>query len=53
MHETVARTLSPTSARRGIVANCRDITERVEAERALAEREAHFRRLIEHASDLS
>jgi PAS domain S-box-containing protein len=51
VHETVARTLAPDSADAGIVANSRDITERVEAERALAEREAHFRRLIEHASD--
>jgi PAS domain S-box-containing protein len=30
----------------------RDITDRVEAERALREREEHFRRLIENASDL-
>jgi PAS domain S-box-containing protein len=51
VHETVGRTLSPTSADAGVVANCRDITERVEAERALAEREAHFRRLIENSSD--
>jgi PAS domain S-box-containing protein len=51
VHETVARTLAPDSADAGIVANCRDITDRVEAERALAEREAHFRRMIEHASD--
>jgi PAS domain S-box-containing protein len=51
VHETVARTLAPDSADAGIVANCRDVTDRVEAERALAEREAHFRRMIEHASD--
>jgi PAS domain S-box-containing protein len=51
VHETVARTLAPDSPDAGIVANCRDITDRVEAEQALAEREAHFRRMIEHASD--
>ena len=51
VHETVGRTLSPTSSAAGVVANCRDITERVEAERVLAEREAHFRRLIENSSD--
>ncbi len=51
VHETVGRTLSPTTAAAGVVANCRDITERVEAERVLAEREAHFRRLIENSSD--
>jgi PAS domain S-box-containing protein len=51
VHETTARTLAPDSAGAGIVANSRDITDRVAAERALAEREAHFRRMIEHASD--
>jgi PAS domain S-box-containing protein len=51
VHETIARTLSPDSADAGIVANSRDITERVAAEEALAEREAHFRRLIENSSD--
>ncbi|HEX2208068.1 MAG TPA: PAS domain S-box protein, partial [Longimicrobium sp.] len=35
-----------------IIAVGRDITERVEAEQALRAREEHFRRLIEHASDL-
>ncbi|MDF1505266.1 PAS domain S-box protein [Roseisolibacter sp. H3M3-2] len=50
-HETTARALSPDSIEAGFLANCRDITDRVEAERALAEREAHFRRMVEHASD--
>ena len=35
-----------------LAAVVRDVTERVEAERALRAREEHFRRLIEHASDL-
>jgi PAS domain S-box-containing protein len=35
-----------------VIAVGRDITERVEAEQALRAREEHFRRLIEHASDL-
>jgi PAS domain S-box-containing protein len=34
-----------------VIAVARDVTERVEAERALRAREEHFRRLIEHASD--
>ena len=38
--------------RDAVIAVARDITERVEAERALRAREEHFRRLIEHASDL-
>jgi PAS domain S-box-containing protein len=47
----MARTLAPDSADAGIVCNARDVTERVEAERALAERESYFRRLIENSSD--
>ncbi|HEX6039773.1 PAS domain S-box protein [Longimicrobium sp.] len=35
-----------------VIAVARDITERVEAEQALRAREEHFRRLIEHASDM-
>jgi len=35
-----------------VIAVGRDITERVEAEQVLRAREEHFRRLIEHASDL-
>jgi PAS domain S-box-containing protein len=38
--------------RDAVIAVGRDITERVEAEQALRAREEHFRRLIEHASDL-
>ncbi|HYW14369.1 MAG TPA: PAS domain S-box protein [Longimicrobium sp.] len=34
-----------------VIAVARDVTERVEAERALRSREEHFRRLIENASD--
>jgi PAS domain S-box-containing protein len=49
--ENVARTLAPDSPDDGLVANCRDITDRVEAERALRERDEYFRRMIENASD--
>jgi PAS domain S-box-containing protein len=49
--ENVANTLVPGAVESGLVANCRDITERVEAERQLRERDLHFRRLIENASD--
>ena len=38
--------------RDAVIAVGRDITERVEAEQALRAREEHFRRLIEHSSDL-
>ncbi len=51
VHETVARTVLPDSAEAGVVANCRDITERVDAERALRERDEYFRRMIENTSD--
>jgi PAS domain-containing protein len=47
--ENVANTFVRGSADSGLMANCRDITERVEAERALRERDMHFRRLIENA----
>jgi PAS domain S-box-containing protein len=50
--ETYGRTLSPTSADQGIVANLRDVTERKHFEEALREREEHFRRLIENAYDV-
>jgi len=51
VHETVGRTVLPDSAEAGVVANCRDITERVQAEEALREHETLFRRLIENSSD--
>jgi PAS domain S-box-containing protein len=38
--------------RDAVIAVARDITDRVEAEQALRAREEHFRRLIEHSSDL-
>ncbi|CAA9345352.1 MAG: diguanylate cyclase/phosphodiesterase (GGDEF & EAL domains) with PAS/PAC sensor(s), partial [uncultured Gemmatimonadaceae bacterium] len=49
--ENVANTLVPGSVESGLVANCRDITERVEAERALREQDEYFRRMIENTSD--
>jgi PAS domain S-box-containing protein len=49
--ENVARTLAPDSPDAGLVANCRDITERVDAERTLRERDEHYRRIIENTSD--
>jgi PAS domain S-box-containing protein len=50
--EACGRTLSPTSAADGVVANVRDITERKLAAEALQRSEEHFRRLIENGSDL-
>jgi len=49
--EGLGRTLSPHTAEEGLIANARDITDRAEAERALRERDEHFRRIIENASD--
>jgi PAS domain S-box-containing protein len=49
--ESVARTLSPASAADGVIAIARDVTARVEAERALRERDERFRRIIENATD--
>jgi PAS domain S-box-containing protein len=51
--EAIGRTLSPDTAEHGLVANIRDITERRLAEKALQEREEHFRRLIENAHDIT
>ena len=48
----VVQTRSTYFGRDAVIAVARDITDRVEAERALREREEHFRRLIENASDL-
>jgi PAS domain S-box-containing protein len=50
--EVYGRTLSPTSAKRGIVANLRDVTERKQFEEALQDSEARYRSLIENAHDL-
>ena len=50
--ETVGRNLLHEPAVRGIVLISRDVTERVEMERALAGREARFRGLIENSTDL-
>ncbi len=50
-NEGFARTLAIDSAERGLVANVRDVTERVRAEQALKEREEYFRSLIENAHD--
>ncbi|MGI9180792.1 MAG: PAS domain S-box protein [Longimicrobiaceae bacterium] len=50
--EGIGRTLLPDSAAEGMVITSRDITDRKEAERALQEREEHFRRLIENAYDM-
>ncbi|MGZ8471316.1 MAG: PAS domain S-box protein, partial [Gemmatirosa sp.] len=51
--EVFARTLSPTSAEQGIVANARDITERRQAEDEMRASEERFRALIENAYDLT
>ena len=50
--ETVARNLVDDPAVRGIVLNSRDVTERVQADAALADSERRFRLLVTHASDL-
>ncbi|MBC7896884.1 MAG: PAS domain S-box protein [Cytophagaceae bacterium] len=49
--EGLARTFAADSAASGLIANARDVTERVAAERALREQDEHFRRIIENASD--
>ena len=50
--ETFGRALPPDSREGAAIFNSRDVTERREAERALQEREEHFRRMIENASDM-
>ena len=45
--------LSPTDASQGFVVNARDVTERVEVEEALRQREERFRQLIENAHDIT
>ncbi|HEX8210646.1 MAG TPA: PAS domain S-box protein [Longimicrobium sp.] len=50
--ETFGRALPPDSREGAAIFNSRDVTERREAERALREREEHFRRMIENASDM-
>ncbi len=51
LFEGLGRTLSPHDASEGLIANARDITERVAVERALRDRDERFRRIIENASD--
>jgi diguanylate cyclase (GGDEF)-like protein/PAS domain S-box-containing protein len=50
--ETVARNLVDDPAVRGIVLNSRDVTERIQADAALAASEHRFRLLVTSASDL-
>jgi PAS domain S-box-containing protein len=50
--ESVGSTISPDSAADGVAANCRDITDFVEVEQALRERDERFRQIIESAADL-
>jgi PAS domain S-box-containing protein len=50
--ESVGRTISPDTAEEGVAANCRDITDFVEVEQALRERDERFRQIIESAADL-
>lgn len=50
--ESVGRTISPFNALEGVVANCRDITDFVQVEQALRERDERFRQIIESAADL-
>lgn len=49
--EGAARTLSPDGPQEGLIANARDITERIAVERALREQDEQFRRIIENAAD--
>ncbi len=49
--EAIGRTVSPTSVEEGIVVNARDITERLNVERAVRERDERFRQIIENAAD--
>jgi diguanylate cyclase (GGDEF)-like protein/PAS domain S-box-containing protein len=48
----VAHNLLHDPAVRGVVYNCRDVTERAQAEDALRESEERFRSLVQNASDL-
>jgi PAS domain S-box-containing protein len=49
--EAMGMTMLPDSAAEGVIVNARDVTERRLAERALREREEHFRSMIENGSD--
>jgi len=52
MTETIANNRLHDPAVRGIVLNCRDITDRTQAEEALRASEERHRALAEHATDL-
>ncbi|MFP5355025.1 MAG: PAS domain S-box protein, partial [Gemmatimonadota bacterium] len=49
--EGAARTLSPHGPEEGLIANARDITERIAAAQRLREQDEQFRRIIENAAD--
>ncbi|MCA0377134.1 MAG: PAS domain S-box protein [Gemmatimonadetes bacterium] len=49
--DNVGRTIADDTADDGIVANCRDVSDRVEVEVALRERDERLRQIIENASD--
>jgi PAS domain S-box-containing protein len=50
--EAFARTVFEADGEQVVVVNARDVTERLEAQQLLQEREEHFRKLIETSHDL-